>query len=315
MGNDRAVSPLVIVATLAAMVVVLLGGVAAAIWAVSVLSAPAVVAPAPVARAGAASETASPQSSAAVSASPAAEASTPAGARPTAKPAVTRPAAAPTPKPTASSKHTFVVVIDPGHQAKADDRQEPIGPGATQTKPAVASGTEGVVTHDPENVINLDVSLKLRDVLARLGDIKVVMIRTTANVDIPNSERAKIANRAHADVFVRIHCDGVGDPSVHGLLTLVPAANRWTGPIVSASAKAGRFIQAATLKATGARDRGIQSTGDMSGFNWSTVPSVIVEMGVMTNPTEDRRLASGSYQTRLAQGMSDGIVQYLHSLR
>jgi len=217
--------------------------------------------------------------------------------------------------PSSDAARTFTVVVDAGHQGHADDRQEPIGPGATQTKPAVASGTEGVVTHNPENVINLDVSLMLRDILAREPGVKVVMIRTTPNVDIPNSERAKIAARAHADLLIRVHCDGVDDHNVHGLLTLVPAKNRWTGPIFASSTRAGRFVQSATLKATGAHDRGILLAGDMSGFNWSTVPSLIVEMGVMSNPADDRRLADPAYQRKLATGMARGVMDYLHSLR
>ena len=56
-------------------------------------------------------------------------------------------------------------------------------------------------------------------------------------------------------------------------------------------------------------------TGDMSGFNWATVPSIIVEMAVMTNPTDDRLLATPSYQDKLARGMANGVIGYLHSLR
>ena len=48
----------------------------------------------------------------------------------------------------------------------------------------------------------------------------------------------------------------------------------------------------------------------MSGFNWSQVPSVIVEMGVMTNPTDDRKLASASYEQKLASGIARGIVAF-----
>ncbi len=131
----------------------------------------------------------------------------------------------------------FVVVIDPGHQGQADNRPEPIGPGSSITKPAVADGAEGVVTHRRESLDNLEVSLRLRDVLQSKG-VRVIMVRTSENVDIPNSERAKIANRVHANLLIHLHCDGVNDRSVHGLLTLVPGSNQWTGPIVTPSARA-----------------------------------------------------------------------------
>lgn len=204
----------------------------------------------------------------------------------------------------------FVVVIDAGHQAHGNNTPEPIGPGSSTKKPAVASGTSGVVTHAHESVINLAVALRLRSALQARG-IRVIMIRTSENVNIANSQRAKIANAAHAGLFIRLHCDGVaGHPGTSGLLTLVPAKNQWTGPIVSSSARAGRDVHAATLAATGAKNRGITPRSDMSGFNWSTVPSVIVEMGVMTNAAEDRRLSTAAYQGKLAAGMAAGIARF-----
>jgi N-acetylmuramoyl-L-alanine amidase len=213
-------------------------------------------------------------------------------------------------KRAAAAAHRMVVVIDAGHQANADLRPEPIGPGSSTTKPRVAGGTSGVVTHNPESVVNLKIALRLRSALQKRG-VKVIMIRTSQKVDIPNSKRAQIANKAHANLFIRLHCDGVTSSATHGLLTLVPAKNQWTGGIVTSSGRAGRDVQAATLKATAATNRGVVGRGDMSGFNWAKVPSIIVEMGVMTNPTEDRKLASSGYQVKLATGMANGIVRFL----
>ncbi len=204
----------------------------------------------------------------------------------------------------------YVVVIDAGHQAKANLKAEPIGPGSKSKKPSVAGGTSGVVTKKPESVIALQVALKLRDKLEARG-VKVIMVRTEQKVNIPNSKRAKIANAANADLFIRLHCDGVNKKSIKGFLTLVPGKNKWTGPIVKESARAGKLIHAATLKTIKAKNRGITPRKDMAGFNWATVPSVIVEMGVMTNPAEDRLLASSAYQDKLAEGMANGIMKYL----
>ena len=301
MADRRGASPLAIVLTLAAVLVVFIAGG----WiAVSVMATLYATPAADQAAPATASKVATTAPSAPASAADA-----------TASRAATAAAAAQATPGSASSRRTFVVVIDPGHQGRADNRQEPIGPGSTTSKPSVASGTEGVVTHNPENVINLAVSLMLRDILVTRPDLRIVMIRTTPNVDIPNSERAKIAAREHADLFIRVHCDGVNDPKVHGLLTMVPAENKWTKPIFAASAKAGRLVQDATLAATGAKDRGILKVGNMSGFNWSTVPSVIVEMGVMTNVADDHKLADPAYQRKLAAGMARGVVEYVDSLR
>ena len=48
----------------------------------------------------------------------------------------------------------------------------------------------------------------------------------------------------------------------------------------------------------------------MSGINWSTMPVTIVEMGFMSNPEEDRKLSDDQYQTRLAEGIAEGVDRY-----
>ena len=222
-------------------------------------------------------------------------------------------AAAPAPATSAKSGQ-FLVVIDAGHQGKGDNTPEPIGPGSKSTKPAVASGATGSVTKRPESIVNLEVSLRIQKELEARG-VKVIMVRTSQNVNISNAQRAAIANKAGADLLLRIHCDDVTNQGLHGLLTMVPAKNTWTGPIVAPSAKAGKAIHAAALKTTGAKDRGIVSTSEMSGFNWSKVPAVIVEMGMMSNAAEDRLLSSATYQQKLATGISNGVVTYLNSTR
>jgi len=204
----------------------------------------------------------------------------------------------------------YIVVIDAGHQKKANLHLEPIGPGSSKKKPKVTAGTRGVATKKREATINLQVAIKLRDELEKRG-VKVVMVRTKADVNIANSERAKIANRAGADLLIRVHCDGSPKKSTHGLLVLVPGKNCWTGPILASSLRAGKDIQAATLKTTKASNRGVSKRTDMTGFNWSKVPCVVVEMGVMTNAAEDRRLASSSYQKKLVTGMADGAMRFL----
>lgn len=207
-----------------------------------------------------------------------------------------------------------VVVIDPGHQARADLTPEPIGPGSSVTKPSVSAGTSGYLTHTPESLVALQVALKLKTALEARG-VRVVMVRTSQEVDIPNSQRAEMANAARADLFIRLHCDGSTDHSVHGLSTLVPSTNSWTAPIVAPSGAAGRLIHSATIAATGAKDLGVVGRSDLSGFNWSRVPVVLPEMGFLTNAAEEKLLVSSAYQTKLANGMANGIVAYLSTLR
>ncbi|MDP2401861.1 MAG: N-acetylmuramoyl-L-alanine amidase [Actinomycetota bacterium] len=213
---------------------------------------------------------------------------------------------------TVDTPGAYVVCIDPGHQAKSDRNPEPIGPGSSETKHRVTGGATGVATRLPEYEIALQISMNLKARLERAG-VTVVMTRTTNDVNISNAERAAIANEAGADLFVRVHADGSTDPATAGISTLYPGANRWTGTIAGPSKIAATFVQDATIAATGATSRGTVARTDLSGFNWATVPSVLVECGFMSNSVEDRLLSSPHYQDKLAEGMAAGIVRYLDS--
>ncbi len=212
--------------------------------------------------------------------------------------------------PAAGALEGAVVCIDPGHQARGDSRQEPVGPGASETKPRVTGGTTGVTTRVPEYEVVLQISMNLKERLEAAG-ITVVMTRDTNDVSISNAERAQMANAAGADLFVRVHADGSTDANRAGISTLYPGANRWTGPIAPPSERAARLVQDALVASTGATDLGIKPRTDIAGFNWATVPSVLVECGFMTNPVEDRLLSSPHYQDKLAEGMAAGIIAYL----
>jgi len=203
----------------------------------------------------------------------------------------------------------FIVCIDPGHQSRSDQSPEPIGPGANATKPRVLGGTTGVVTRIPEFEIALQISMNLKQRLEAAG-IQVVMTRQTNDVNVSNAERARIANAAGADLFIRIHADGSPDSSISGVSTLYPESNQWTAPIAQSSRRAAELIHLAVISSTGAVCRGTVARGDLSGFNHSQVPVALVESGFMSNPVEDRLLASPHYQDKLAQGITEGIFAY-----
>jgi N-acetylmuramoyl-L-alanine amidase len=205
-----------------------------------------------------------------------------------------------------------VVVIDPGHDLHANLETEPIGPGSSTPKIKDGGGTRGVVTGLPEAQLNLNVALRLRSLLQHAG-LRVVMTRTaTAGTSIGNVARARIANRARAALFLRIHADGSTDPETRGTHTLYPAFHRgWTDDIYSASKRAARLVQSEEVRALGFPDRGLQERTDYTGFNWSNVPVILVEMGFMTNPTEDRLLATRAYERRAAVGLCRGALRFL----
>lgn len=234
--------------------------------------------------------------------------------QPSSSTAATKSAA--NPKPSGGTGSTgFVVAIDPGHQARGDSNPEPIGPGSSTTKARVTGGGAGDTTGQQESALNLAVGLKMKAALERMG-VKVVMVRTTQDVNISNSERAMKANRAKADFFIRIHADDGSSSSTRGCKTLIPARNQWTSDIYAESSKAGRqFIQPALKRATGFPEDGggISERGDMTGFNWSDVPTALLEMGFLSNPTEDRALATDAVRSRIANEVAKAIVDYLKS--
>jgi len=213
--------------------------------------------------------------------------------------------------PTGSAGAGFVVVIDPGHQRRGNYAEEPVGPGSSETKPKVSSGTSGVSSGVPESELVLAVSLKLRTALEARG-IKVIMTRTTQDVDLSNVERTKIANQAQADLYIRVHADGADSSSTRGVHVLYPASIAgWTDDIAAPSRRAAELLQAALVAATGAVDRGTDARKDITGFNWSDVPVVIPEIGFMTNPEEDRLLNTASYQQKIADALADAAVRFL----
>jgi N-acetylmuramoyl-L-alanine amidase len=207
-----------------------------------------------------------------------------------------------------------LICLDPGHGTPAAiGRQvEPIGPGSTVMKIKDGGGAPG------EAAVALAIATRARALLLARG-YRVAMTRTGPTIRLGNGNgniaRAKFCNRRHAALMVRIHADGSSDRSLHGVSTLVPAWHRgWTDDIYRASVRAGRVLQQAVVRSTGAADRGLVQRSDLTGFNWADVPAVLVETGFLSNPAEARRLHTAAYQQRAAVGLARGVAAFVRPL-
>ena len=220
------------------------------------------------------------------------------------------PAATPTPTGALGKTGGKLVVIDAGHQRKGNNDPEPDGPSSSTTKSKVSAGTKGHYTGIPEYELNLAVAKKVEAILKARG-YRVIMVRDTHDVDISNSERAEVANKAGADVFVRIHANANDNSEVNGAETLCQTKdNPYNSKLYPQSRKLSQSILDAICAECGCKKRHVVETDTMSGINWCQVPVTIVEMGFMTNPNEDALMATDDYQQKLAEGMADGIDAY-----
>lgn len=210
----------------------------------------------------------------------------------------------------------LVVAIDPGHQGNWIDMSdtEPLGPGSAEMKAKATTGTQGSFSGLAEFELNLEVSLLLRSELEGRG-YQVVMTREDNDAAISNAERAQLAYEQGGDIYVRIHANGSEDSSVNGALAMVPSPQN---PYVSELADDSYFLAQCILDQYCSRARfasqGIQYYDNMSGINWSKIPVMILEMGYMTNQSDDTRMADSQVQQQMAAGIADGIDLYFEQM-
>lgn len=205
-----------------------------------------------------------------------------------------------------------IIALDPGHQSENVDMSElePNAPDSEEMKAKATSGTEGRFTGVPEYKLNLDIALNVRDRLINLG-YTVIMTREDNDTAISNMERACLANDAGADVSIRIHANGCDDASVSGALALIGSSNNsYVGELYDESYYLAECVLNNYCDSTGMINQGIITSDTMTGINWSKIPVMILEMGYMTNESDDFNMQDSDYQNKMVDGIVNGVEEY-----
>ncbi len=224
------------------------------------------------------------------------------------------------------------IVIDPGHGGK-----DPGGIGTGRYKAT-------------ESDVVLKVGLKLRDYINEfLPEVEVVMTRET-DVFLKLIERTKIANEAEADLFISLHCNTVGDKRAYGSETFVLgmhktkdnlevakrenkvifleenyeenyegfdprspesmiALSMMQSEFLHQSITVAGLIQEQFRERVGRRDRGVKQAGYWV-ISRTIMPSVLVELGFLTNPKEEDFLNSEQGVTYMASALFRAFRDY-----
>ncbi|MGO2358320.1 N-acetylmuramoyl-L-alanine amidase family protein [Mesonia sp.] len=226
----------------------------------------------------------------------------------------------------------FIVVLDAGHGGK-----DP--------------GNRGNGFY--EKHIALDIVLQVGKLLEKNKEIKVIYTRKT-DVFIPLHQRADIANDAQADLFVSVHCNAASASSAHGTETFVLGLHNNKANLEIAmkensviyleenyevtydgfdpkdpssyigmtlmqeeyldqSILLADFIQTEYTNTLKRRDRGVKQAG-LLVLRETYMPSVLTEVGFLTNKTEGTYLNSTKAKAQVAKSIEKGIVNYKNSI-
>jgi len=219
------------------------------------------------------------------------------------------------------------VVIDPGHGGE--------DPGCI--------GKKGL----QEKQVVLDVAHRLKNLLDRKGDLEVILTRES-DIFIPLENRTVIANQKEADLYISIHANasrnkkrcGVEtfylnfsqDPSVNEIAARENATSTKNisqmkdiitkivrNSKIVESKELAEKIQINLVDTLSTRYKDVKDLGVKGGPFWvligvDNVPSVLVEISHLSNLTEEARLRSPEYRQQVAQGIYEGVIDYLHSL-
>ena len=200
----------------------------------------------------------------------------------------------------------ITIVIDPGHSSTGTSGNEPVSPNSSTTKLKDGLGATGSYTNIPEHKTNMSVALLVKEELTSKG-YNVILTKQDVAESKSNIERADVGNKNNADLVVRIHADSAENSSISGASMHVPANNEYTSSFYKISKSYGTTILNTYVDEIGIKNRGVIERNDLTGFNWSKVPVVLIEMGFLSNKEDDNFVSNTANHPKIAKAISDGI--------
>ncbi len=187
---------------------------------------------------------------------------------------------------------TRTVYLDPGHGGE--------DPGA------IFTDEDGKIWKESD--INLGVALKVRDILKK-NNVKVIMSRESDKT-VELVDRPKDANQKQATLFVSVHTNSFVADTAYGIET-------W-GTLEYSATYAGitdkdlaQNVQNSVIKKTGGYSRGVKDSTTLAVLRHSIMPSVLIEVGFISNTDEREKMFDDTYRQKLAEGIAEGILKTL----
>ena len=175
-----------------------------------------------------------------------------------------------------------------------------IDPGHGGTDPGAVNLSLGIT----EAEVNLDTALRLERILKARG-YETKMSRTT-DVFIPLATRAQMANEWGANYFVSVHSNASEDPLSSGTETLYYSDN-------SPGHELAKEIQHQLILQNGLKNRGVIPRPGLAVLRLTAMPAVLAEMAFISNPQEAVLLSTPDFRQRCAQGIADGVTEYIRT--
>jgi N-acetylmuramoyl-L-alanine amidase len=164
--------------------------------------------------------------------------------------------------------------------------------------------------HDPgaevsavrEKDLNLTLALLVARKAQGIRGLRVVLTRSTDTyVDLV--ERVKMAEALGAALYLSIHANYHRDPKVCGIETWVDTNAG------QESQRLAECVQRAVVSAVGGADRGVRR--QTLYLRHTSLPAALVEVGFLSCPSERKKLLDPAYQERIAEGILQGIREFL----